>query len=163
METPAATKNSEKPLQQFEAGGGLEIMTACFLISLSCRLSLCVLSDSVIQLICVAKGTGLGLIIKGGANRPEGPMVFIQEIAPGGDCQKVSIFVVRWFDSDHSGFSENPAGQPAVSTADTKNASDMMHWRFTGLITDKVTCQSSADSTSCQQKARLQHSRYAHL
>ncbi|XP_026033575.1 syntaxin-binding protein 4 isoform X3 [Astatotilapia calliptera] len=45
-------------------------------------------SDSVIQLICVAKGTGLGLIIKGGANRPEGPMVFIQEIAPGGDCQK---------------------------------------------------------------------------
>lgn len=48
------------------------------------------LSDSVIQLICVAKGTGLGLIIKGGANRAEGPMVLIQEIVPGGDCQKVS-------------------------------------------------------------------------
>lgn len=48
-------------------------------------------SDSVIQLICVAKGTGLGLVIKGGANRAEGPMVFIQEIAPGGDCQKVSV------------------------------------------------------------------------
>uniref|UniRef100_A0A3Q0T1Q0 Syntaxin binding protein 4 n=1 Tax=Amphilophus citrinellus TaxID=61819 RepID=A0A3Q0T1Q0_AMPCI len=46
------------------------------------------LHDSVIQLICVAKGTGLGLIIKGGANRAEGPMVFIQEIVPGGDCQK---------------------------------------------------------------------------
>lgn len=46
-------------------------------------------SDSVIQLICVAKGTGLGLVIKGGANRTEGPMVFIQEIVPGGDCQKV--------------------------------------------------------------------------
>ncbi|XP_059180180.1 syntaxin-binding protein 4 [Centropristis striata] len=45
-------------------------------------------SDSVIQLICVAKGTGLGLVIKGGANRSEGPMVFIQEIVPGGDCQK---------------------------------------------------------------------------
>ncbi|XP_015227287.1 PREDICTED: syntaxin-binding protein 4 [Cyprinodon variegatus] len=45
-------------------------------------------SDSVIQLICVAKGTGLGLVVKGGANRPEGPMVFIQEIVPGGDCQK---------------------------------------------------------------------------
>ncbi|XP_067345099.1 syntaxin-binding protein 4 isoform X2 [Channa argus] len=44
--------------------------------------------DSVIQLICVAKGTGLGLIIKGGANRAEGPMVFIQEIVPGGDCHK---------------------------------------------------------------------------
>uniref|UniRef100_A0A673CGH9 Syntaxin binding protein 4 n=1 Tax=Sphaeramia orbicularis TaxID=375764 RepID=A0A673CGH9_9TELE len=42
----------------------------------------------VIQLICVAKGTGLGLVIKGGANRAEGPMVFIQEIVPGGDCQK---------------------------------------------------------------------------
>uniref|UniRef100_A0A3P8SSX3 Syntaxin binding protein 4 n=1 Tax=Amphiprion percula TaxID=161767 RepID=A0A3P8SSX3_AMPPE len=45
-------------------------------------------ADSVIQLICVAKGTGLGLVIKGGANRAEGPMVFIQEIVPGGDCQK---------------------------------------------------------------------------
>ncbi|MEQ2182579.1 hypothetical protein GOODEAATRI_023811 [Goodea atripinnis] len=46
-------------------------------------------SDSVIQLICVAKGTGLGLVVKGGTNRTEGPMVFIQEIVPGGDCQKV--------------------------------------------------------------------------
>ncbi|XP_054621200.1 syntaxin-binding protein 4 isoform X2 [Dunckerocampus dactyliophorus] len=45
-------------------------------------------SDSVIQLICIAKGSGLGLIIKGGANRAEGPMVFIQEIVAGGDCQK---------------------------------------------------------------------------
>lgn len=67
-----------------------------FLIMLSVilplSLSLCVsfCSDSVIQLICVAKGTGLGLVIKGGANRAEGPMVLIQEIAPGGDCQKVS-------------------------------------------------------------------------
>ncbi|KAM7381071.1 hypothetical protein PAMA_012080 [Pampus argenteus] len=45
-------------------------------------------SDSVIQLICVAKGTGLGIVIKGGTNRAEGPMVLIQEIVPGGDCQK---------------------------------------------------------------------------
>ncbi|XP_058262529.1 syntaxin-binding protein 4 isoform X2 [Hemibagrus wyckioides] len=44
--------------------------------------------DCMIQLICVAKGTGLGLVIKGGANRAEGPMVFIQEIMPGGDCQR---------------------------------------------------------------------------
>ncbi|XP_036384826.1 syntaxin-binding protein 4 [Megalops cyprinoides] len=46
------------------------------------------INDNTIQLICVAKGTGLGLVIKGGANRAEGPMVFIQEIVPGGDCQK---------------------------------------------------------------------------
>ncbi|XP_068585456.1 syntaxin-binding protein 4 isoform X2 [Cebidichthys violaceus] len=45
-------------------------------------------SDSGIQLICVAKGTGLGLVIKGGANRAEGPMVFIQELMAGGDSQK---------------------------------------------------------------------------
>ncbi|TMS22710.1 Syntaxin-binding protein 4 [Larimichthys crocea] len=32
--------------------------------------------------------TGLGLVVKGGANRAEGPMVFIQELVPGGDCQK---------------------------------------------------------------------------
>ena len=48
-------------------------------------------SDSVIRLICVSKGTGLGLVIKGGANRAEGPMVFIQEMVVGGDCQKVTI------------------------------------------------------------------------
>ncbi|TWW82023.1 Syntaxin-binding protein 4 [Takifugu flavidus] len=47
-----------------------------------------VFSDSTIQLICVAKATGLGLVIKGGANRADGPMVFIQELMPGGDCQK---------------------------------------------------------------------------
>ncbi|XP_031699786.1 syntaxin-binding protein 4 [Anarrhichthys ocellatus] len=45
-------------------------------------------SDSGIQLICVAKGKGLGLVIKGGANRAEGPMVFIQELMAGGDSQK---------------------------------------------------------------------------
>uniref|UniRef100_H3C671 Syntaxin binding protein 4 n=1 Tax=Tetraodon nigroviridis TaxID=99883 RepID=H3C671_TETNG len=44
--------------------------------------------DSIIQLICVAKATGLGLLIKGGANRADGPMVFIQDLMPGGDCQK---------------------------------------------------------------------------
>lgn len=46
----------------------------------------------MIQLICVAKGTGLGLVIRGGANRAEGPMVFIQEIMQGGDCQKVFLY-----------------------------------------------------------------------
>lgn len=50
--------------------------------------------DCMIQLICVAKGTGLGLVIRGGANRAEGPMVFVQEIMQGGDCQKVCLFNV---------------------------------------------------------------------
>lgn len=50
-----------------------------------------VISDSIIQLICVAKATGLGLLIKGGANRADGPMVFIQELMTGGDCQKVIL------------------------------------------------------------------------
>jgi len=48
----------------------------------------------MIQLICVAKGTGLGLVIRGGANRAEGPMVFIQEIMQGSDCQKVCLFII---------------------------------------------------------------------
>ncbi|XP_016107783.1 syntaxin-binding protein 4, partial [Sinocyclocheilus grahami] len=47
-----------------------------------------VCTDCMIQLICVAKGTGLGLVIRGGANRAEGPMVYVQEIIQGGDCQK---------------------------------------------------------------------------
>ncbi|XP_077056643.1 syntaxin-binding protein 4 isoform X2 [Siphateles boraxobius] len=47
-----------------------------------------VCTDCMIQLICVAKGTGLGLVIRGGANRAEGPMVFVQEIMQGSDCQK---------------------------------------------------------------------------
>lgn len=46
----------------------------------------------MIQLICVAKEKGLGLVIRGGANRAEGPMVFIQEIMQGGDCQKVFLY-----------------------------------------------------------------------
>ncbi|XP_039595315.1 syntaxin-binding protein 4-like [Polypterus senegalus] len=44
--------------------------------------------DGAVQLICISSGTGLGLRIIGGTNRPEGPMVFIQEIIPGGDCHK---------------------------------------------------------------------------
>ncbi|XP_016122773.1 syntaxin-binding protein 4-like [Sinocyclocheilus grahami] len=47
-----------------------------------------VCTDCMIQLICVAKGTGLGMVIRGGANRAEGPMVCVQEIIQGGDCQK---------------------------------------------------------------------------
>ncbi|XP_063074097.1 syntaxin-binding protein 4 [Engraulis encrasicolus] len=45
-------------------------------------------SDCVIQLICVSKGTGLGLMIKGGTNRSEGPMVYIHEVLAGADCHK---------------------------------------------------------------------------
>ncbi|XP_067859930.1 syntaxin-binding protein 4 isoform X2 [Heptranchias perlo] len=45
-------------------------------------------SDSAIQLISVPKVMGLGLNIVGGTNKPEGPMVFVQEVIPGGDCHK---------------------------------------------------------------------------
>ncbi|XP_048222783.1 syntaxin-binding protein 4 isoform X2 [Perognathus longimembris pacificus] len=40
------------------------------------------------QIITVTKETGLGLKILGGINRNEGPLVYIQEVIPGGDCHK---------------------------------------------------------------------------
>ncbi|NWQ58760.1 STXB4 protein, partial [Neopipo cinnamomea] len=43
---------------------------------------------SAFQIISVCKGTSLGLNIVGGINRNEGPLVYIQEIIPGGDCHK---------------------------------------------------------------------------
>ncbi|NXM80930.1 STXB4 protein, partial [Oenanthe oenanthe] len=43
---------------------------------------------SAFQIISVCKGTNLGLNIVGGINRNEGPLVYIQEIIPGGDCHK---------------------------------------------------------------------------
>ncbi|XP_072793280.1 syntaxin-binding protein 4 isoform X4 [Taeniopygia guttata] len=45
-------------------------------------------NDSTFQIISVCKGTSLGLNIVGGINRNEGPLVYIQEIIPGGDCHK---------------------------------------------------------------------------
>ncbi|NXO93594.1 STXB4 protein, partial [Certhia brachydactyla] len=45
-------------------------------------------NDSAFQIISVCKGTSLGLNIMGGINRNEGPLVYIQEIVPGGDCHK---------------------------------------------------------------------------
>ncbi|KAF1486166.1 Syntaxin-binding protein 4, partial [Eudyptula minor novaehollandiae] len=44
--------------------------------------------DSAFQIISVCKGTSLGLNIVGGINRNEGPLIYIQEIIPGGDCHK---------------------------------------------------------------------------
>ncbi|NXG47272.1 STXB4 protein, partial [Psilopogon haemacephalus] len=44
--------------------------------------------DSAFQIISVCKGTSLGLSIVGGINRNEGPLVYVQEVIPGGDCHK---------------------------------------------------------------------------
>ncbi|NXU56699.1 STXB4 protein, partial [Turnix velox] len=44
--------------------------------------------DSAFQIISICKGTSLGLNVVGGINRNEGPLVYIQEVVPGGDCHK---------------------------------------------------------------------------
>ncbi|KFP09531.1 Syntaxin-binding protein 4, partial [Egretta garzetta] len=44
--------------------------------------------ESGIQSISIAKSSGLGLTISGGANRPDGPMIYVQELMPDGDCYK---------------------------------------------------------------------------
>ncbi|XP_069838262.1 syntaxin-binding protein 4-like isoform X1 [Dendropsophus ebraccatus] len=42
-------------------------------------------SDLGVQNISILKSTGLGLVISGGSNRQEGPMVYVQEVLPDGD------------------------------------------------------------------------------
>ncbi|XP_038403713.1 syntaxin-binding protein 4 isoform X16 [Canis lupus familiaris] len=59
-----------------------------------CRMASYVLAphlerDPAFQMITITKETGLGLKILGGINRNEGPLVYIQEIIPGGDCYKI--------------------------------------------------------------------------
>ncbi|NXJ07187.1 STXB4 protein, partial [Odontophorus gujanensis] len=54
------------------------------LTSLPCSYS----TESGIQSISIAKSSGLGLTVSGGANRPDGPMVYVQELLPDGDCYK---------------------------------------------------------------------------
>ncbi|NXP21844.1 STXB4 protein, partial [Scytalopus superciliaris] len=54
------------------------------LMSLPCSYSI----DSGIQSISIANSAGLGLTISGGANRPDGPMIYVQELLPDGDCYK---------------------------------------------------------------------------
>ncbi|NXJ80704.1 STXB4 protein, partial [Trogon melanurus] len=54
------------------------------LTSLPCSYSV----ESGIQSISIAKSSGLGLVISGGSNRPDGPMIYVQELTPDGDCYK---------------------------------------------------------------------------
>ncbi|NWV64634.1 STXB4 protein, partial [Malurus elegans] len=54
------------------------------LTSLPCSYSI----DSGIQSISIASCSGLGLTISGGTNRPDGPMIYVQELLPDGDCYK---------------------------------------------------------------------------
>ncbi|XP_029402397.1 syntaxin-binding protein 4 isoform X2 [Mus pahari] len=44
--------------------------------------------DPAFRVITVTKEAGLGLKILGGINRNEGPLVYIHEVIPGGDCYK---------------------------------------------------------------------------
>ncbi|XP_077358790.1 syntaxin-binding protein 4 isoform X2 [Festucalex cinctus] len=72
----------------FSASESLQLLSPKEGVSVYSHATTPAFSDSVIQLICIAKGSGLGLVVKGGANRPEGPMVFIQDMVAGGDCHK---------------------------------------------------------------------------
>ncbi|CAH2307880.1 syntaxin-binding 4-like [Pelobates cultripes] len=45
-------------------------------------------SDSGIQTISISKSTGLGLMINGGSNRPDGPMIYVEEILAEGDSYR---------------------------------------------------------------------------
>lgn len=67
-------------------------LTLSFVSMESCEVTVHLLSlprDSAFQIISVCKGANLGLGIVGGIDRNEGPLVYIQEIIPGGDCHKV--------------------------------------------------------------------------
>ncbi|XP_053936887.1 syntaxin-binding protein 4-like isoform X4 [Cuculus canorus] len=44
--------------------------------------------ESGIQSISIAKSSGLGLTVSGGSNRLDGPMIYVQELMPDGDCYK---------------------------------------------------------------------------
>ncbi|XP_067914679.1 syntaxin-binding protein 4 isoform X2 [Heterodontus francisci] len=84
LESMSSTSSSNSPSPQLLSPKDIVTNNSC---NTTAALAT-TLSNTPIQLISFPKVTGLGLNIMGGTNKPEGPMVCVQEVIPGGDCHK---------------------------------------------------------------------------